>query len=130
MLKIGSSRIAILIGRWAIKVPFSYCGVLQSRNEKRLYERHKRWPFMPIERSFGPILVMRRAEPLDKANRARFRDLARLAEERFEELRFDRGDIWRQDNWGQVAGLPLLLDYGLDEEIEKRYYPGSPRRAN
>lgn len=122
MIRIGSSRATLLMFGWAIKAPFSRCGIEQCRNEKLLWGRHGGWPLAPIVFHIGPIIVFRRAAPLDKESEARFGEIVRLAEEAREELRFEKGDIRRKENWGMIDGKPALLDYGLTPEIERRYY--------
>ncbi len=126
MIKVGSSRIVLLIGSRAIKIPFSRCGVEQSRQELETWGTHKHKSsksfLCPIKWNVGPIVVQERTKPMTQEEFSSISFFVDLTEMMIPEMRFRRGDLWRHENWGKLKGLPVLIDYGLNHNIERKYY--------
>jgi hypothetical protein len=122
MIKIGSSRLVILIGKWAIKIPFNKCGIEQSYQEIKTWDKYKTFPFNKILFKFKFITVHRRAEKINKYEFKYLRQYIKVLESKYPELQFEYGDIYRFENWGRVNHRLVIIDYGLTEEIEGKYY--------
>jgi hypothetical protein len=119
-IKIGSSRAVIIINKWAIKIPINKCGIEQSNNEKLLWDKYKKWPLNPIIKSFGPIIIFPKTTPLERD--VDIKPIIKETESLINELIFERGDLHRKENWGLLNDQIILIDYGLNNNIEEKYY--------
>jgi hypothetical protein len=118
-IKFGSSRFVIIIHKWAIKIPFNKCGIEQSINEKKLWDKYERWPLNPIIKSFGTINIFPKTREIKNVD---LQPIIKETEEIISELIFEWGDLRRKENWGELNGKIVLIDYGLNTDIEKKYY--------
>jgi len=126
-LKFGSSRVVLLIGKIAIKIPFSKCGIEQSRTEINFFYKNKNaefFPFAKILKTRGSIIFAERCTGIK--NNVENPEIIKRADKikiSFDQFNFMFGDIYRIENWGKNRnGEIVLLDYGLDERIQTKYY--------
>jgi hypothetical protein len=126
-LKFGSSRVVFLFGKVAIKIPFSKCGIEQSRVEIEFFNKNKNaifFPFAKILKTRGSIIFAERCSGIK--NNVENAEIIRRADKikfSFKQFDFMFGDIYRIENWGKNQnGEIVLLDYGLDERIQTKYY--------
>jgi hypothetical protein len=113
-----STRLVILAGNSAIKIPLGYRGFLQAYNEKKLWQKYRncgllnqfRWIFLGI-------VCCKRIEPLEELDPG----IVRQIKARIPELNIRRCDLYKKENWGKDQGRVLLLDYGISEYISSLY---------
>lgn len=122
MIRFGSSRIVILLGKFAIKIPFSRCGIEQSKQEIFTWEKYRQTPFNQIRKTFGPIIVSDRCERVTRETLPDFDRYVDYFSSIYPELQFEEGDIHNPENWGFCEGELVIVDYGLNRRIEKKYY--------
>ena len=122
MIRFGSSTIVFLIGKWAIKIPVNKCGVEQSYQEIKTWNKYKSKPFNKIIYKLGVITIHQRANSFELDLFNDFRNKIFEFEQIYPELKFKRGDIYRHENWGIVDGEFVIIDYGLNIDIENKYY--------
>jgi hypothetical protein len=122
MIRIGSSRLVLLIGSVAIKLPFNRCGIEQSKQEIKTWEKYKSRPFNRIRKTFGPIIISDRCSKVTREEFPFFDLYVDQLEIEYPELKFEYGDIHNPDNWGWICGELVIVDYGLNLEIEKKFY--------
>ena len=122
MIRFGSSRIVFLIGKWAVKIPINKCGIEQSQQEIKTWNKYKSKPFNKIISKIGFITIHQKAKAVDLTNFKLFRDRIVEYEKNYPELKFKRGDIYRHENWGIVNNEFVIIDYGLNIDIENKYY--------
>jgi hypothetical protein len=126
-IKFGSSRVVFLFKNVAIKIPFSKCGIEQSRVEIDFYNKNKNaifFPFAKILKTRGSIIFAERCSGIKKdVENAEIISQADAIKNSFEQFDFMFGDIYRVENWGKNKhGKIVLLDYGLNDEIQSKYY--------
>jgi hypothetical protein len=125
MIKIGSSRFVLLCGKFAIKIAYNRCGVEQNKRELEIWGKYKSPPFNKIYKNFfNLITIHRKLKQITNMQTRMWRKYVDAWINLTPELQFDKGkgDVYRKENWGSHNGIYLIQDYGLDKEIEKKYY--------
>lgn len=115
----GSTRLVILCGRWAMKIPYSksgfygyvhsvLCGWKANRDEyvwSKCNKETQMYSFLcPVKYSFlfSMVIVMYRATPISCCN---FKELDKQS--------FDFGGYeHKQDSFGKLNGEVVIVDYG------------------
>ena len=113
-----STRLVILAGRFALKIPLSLRGWKQGRNEARVWRAHKgHCLLVPIIWSLGGIVCMRRVEEAPFLPT----ELISLMKGTVAALDCADCDLHRVENWGQYKGHFILLDYGISADVAAMY---------
>ena len=113
-----STRLVLLIGGYAIKIPLSYRGWVQGRNEAKVWEEHRDLCLLaPLLWSLGGIICMRRVSPVDAVPT----HLITLVKALIPAMDIEACDLHRFANWGLYEGRIVLLDYGIDEAVSHMY---------
>jgi hypothetical protein len=114
-----STRLVLIFEKRVIKIPLSYRGYLQCKNEKFIWEKYKHTGVLAelYSERFG-IVVMKR---YPVANRVPEYVVYGLKRE-IPEFDIPNCDLYRKDNWGITENLGhILIDYGINERISKMY---------
>ena len=120
-MKLGSSRIVFLIGRYAIKFAYSINGMMQNKNEGFIWSKYHHENLCPIIFGNRFFVVMKRASPstqlppISKINRL-LSDIPEL-------IINGHHDIGQPSNWGLIGKKDVFFDYGLNQIIKDCYYP-------
>lgn len=114
-----STRVVLLVGSYAIKIPVDRRGWLQGLNEIYLYDKYSCTGWLaPLVWWVGGVVVQRRCKPLP----ARLiKWYARRIKEEIPELNVRLCDLHQGHNWGVYKGRVVLLDYGITEEVSRMY---------
>lgn len=113
-----STRLVILTKTKAFKIPVDRRGWLQGKNEKTLWDQYKDSNLLaPLIWEFFGITCQTRIKPISEI------DLDRVSQIKsyIPRFQFENCDLYNKANWGWYGGKPVLLDYGIDEEISKMY---------
>lgn len=114
-----STRVVLVFEKKVVKIPISYRGYLQCKNEKLMWDKYKHTQMLAELHSerFG-IVVMKRY-PI--ANRVPDYVVYGLKKE-MPEFNIACCDLHRAENWGMTENLGhILIDYGINERISKMY---------
>jgi hypothetical protein len=114
----SSTRVVILIGRYAIKFPVSRRGYLQGKNEAKIWRIYKHVGLLGhlYWELFG-IVCMKRYEPAKKLLRGHVKGVKMF----IPPLDIYRCDLNNKANWGTENGSNVLIDYGINEYITRLY---------
>ena len=117
MIKV-STRLVIVIGHYAIKIPLDKRGWLQGINEAYLWRKYKdQAKLVPVVWSGFGVVVQRRAYPL-KEFKMKY---AEILKREIWELNVTYCDLHNPKNWGVYKGNVVLLDYGITEQVSTMY---------
>jgi len=114
-----STRVVLVFKKKVVKIPISYRGYLQCKNEKLMWDKYKHTEMLAelYSERFG-IVVMKRY-PI--ANRVPNYVVYGLKKE-IPEFNIANCDLHRTENWGMTENLGhILIDYGINERISKMY---------
>ena len=114
-----STRVVFLLKNIVIKIPISYRGYLQCKNEKFIWDKYKHTGMLAELHSerFG-IIVMKK---YPSANRVPEYVVHGIKSE-IPEFNIPNCDLYRKENWGLTQNLGhILIDYGINERISKMY---------
>lgn len=113
-----STRVVFLLKNIVIKIPISYRGYLQCKNEKFIWDKYKHTEMLAelYSERFG-IVVMKRYAP---ANRVPEYVVYGL-KHKIPEFNIANCDLHRKENWGMTDLGHILIDYGINENISKMY---------
>jgi len=113
-----STRVVLLIGKYAIKIPIDRRGYLQGKNEGELYKKYKRYPYLaPLVWEKVGIVCQERCRELDVFDACVVTEVKAL----MPELDIDNCDLYNKENWGIHKEHQVLLDYGINQSISKMY---------
>lgn len=112
-----STRVVFLTQRWAIKIPIDRRGWLQGLNERKLWAKYRSRMLVPIHWSLGGIVIQPRVEQ----NTPPTKETIKRIKSEIEELDVKNCDLYNVANWGQWMGRPVLLDYGITEQVSQMY---------
>lgn len=113
-----STRLVILIGSYAIKIPLSRRGYLQSKNEKKLWNEYSHTGMLgKIHFEFIGIVCMKRYPPIKRLLRSYVAGIKMV----IPDLDIKNCDLNNKNNWGSDDGVFLLVDYGINEYISSLY---------
>lgn len=117
MVKV-STRIVFIFKKFVIKIPISYRGYLQCKNEKILFDKYKNLDLLAelYWEKFGVICMK-------KYNLSKERSYEQIfkVKEKIKELDIDNCDLFKINNWGIENNKYYLIDYGINERISKMY---------
>lgn len=114
-----STRVVLLVGSYAIKIPVDRRGWLQGLNEIYLYDKYACiGQLAPLVWWVGGVVVQRRCKPLPVRL---VKYYARRIKENIPELNVRLCDLYQPNNWGVYRGKVVLLDYGITEEVSRMY---------
>lgn len=113
-----STRVVLLIGKYAIKIPIDKRGYLQGKNESKIWEQYNRHCNLAplLWEKFG-IVCQRRCEPLEQLSASMVTEMKGL----IPQFNFKNCDLYNIQNWGWYNNSAVLVDYGVDEKISKMY---------
>ena len=117
MVKV-STRIVFVFKRCVIKIPVSYRGYLQCKNEMKLFKKYKNLDFLGelYWEKYG-IICMKKYE----LAKERPYDQILKVKENINELDIKNCDLFNHKNWGVEEDKYYLIDYGINERISKMY---------
>ena len=117
MIKI-STRLVFLIFRIAIKIPLSYRGYLQGKNEKKIWFKYRSTKCLgTFYFEFLGVVVMKRYKQTNKIPYERVENI----KNNIPEFNFLNCDLYNCKNWGVKRSKYYLIDYGINEKISKMY---------
>ena len=115
----SSTRIVLIFKNFVIKIPVSYRGYLQCKNEKFIWYKykHKKFNIGNLYWYKYGIVCMEKYElsdtlPLDNIIKIK---------EQISELNIENCDLHVLKNWGVKLDEYYLIDYGINEKISKMY---------
>jgi hypothetical protein len=113
-----STRLVLLIGKWAIKIPLGVRGWWQGQNEAKIWSKYtNHWMLAPLLFSFGGIVIQKRMQPLTQFDPEK----VRLIRHSINELNIANCDLMKQENWGMDGERQVLLDYGISSKVASMY---------
>lgn len=117
MIKI-STRLVFIFEKFVIKIPLSYRGFLQCKNEKFLYSKYKNLNLLGelYFEKYG-IVCMKKYELLKKIDVNQILNV----KNQINELNIENCDLFNIKNWGIENEKIFLIDYGINEKISKMY---------
>ena len=121
-----STRVVLVFEKKVIKIPISYRGYLQCKNEKFIWDKYKDTGMLAelYSERFG-IVVMKRYKPtnvlVSETEAHRFIDTVVGIKHLIPEFDIDNCDLYRAENWGKSGDDYVLIDYGINERISKMY---------
>ena len=108
----------ILTKNRAYKIPLSYRGYLQGKNERKVWNEYRHTNLLvPLLYERYGVVIQERVEPVQSINKS----IVQLIKKLIPQFQFDKCDLHNKDNWGLYKGQLRLLDYGIDEKISKMY---------
>lgn len=113
-----STRFVLIFKTFVIKIPLSYRGYLQGKNEKVMWDKYGHTGMLGelYSEKFGIIKMKRYRKP------NRIPDyVVNILKNKIPEFNIPNCDLYRKDNWGMDGLNPILIDYGINEEISKMY---------
>jgi len=117
MIKV-STRLVIVIGHYAIKIPLDKRGWLQGINEAYLWKKYpNQGKLVPMVWGWKGLVIQRRAYPL-KDFKTKY---AEILKREIWELNISNCDLYNPKNWGVYKGNVVLLDYGITERVSTMY---------
>jgi len=113
-----STRLVILTKDKAYKIPLSYRGWLQGKNEKKVWDKYNSTGMLaPFVWEFFGIVCQTRVSPVESIDVNTVIDIKSL----IPQFNFDNCDLHNPQNWGVYNGNKVLLDYGVDERVSQMY---------
>lgn len=113
-----STRLVILTKDKAYKIPLSYRGWLQGKNEKKVWNKYNSTGMLaPFVWEFFGIVCQTRVSPVESIDVNTVIDIKSL----IPQFNFDNCDLHNPQNWGIYNGSKVLLDYGVDEKVSQMY---------
>ena len=113
-----STRVVLLIGKYAIKIPIDRRGYLQGKNEKAVWKSGKcRKLLAPLVWSRFGIVIQKRCTEINYFVENYVFEIKNT----FPHMDFYNCDLYNHQNWGIYQGRQVLIDYGIDESISKMY---------
>lgn len=114
-----STRIVLLFKTFVIKIPVSYRGYLQGKNEKIIWDKYKHLGLLgELKWEKLGIVYMKRYEPVNLVNHL---DVFKI-KNNIDEMNIINCDLYKTQNWGvDENGKHILIDYGINEEVSKMY---------
>ena len=113
-----STRLVFLIGGIVIKIPLSYRGYLQCKNEKKIFNTYHHLNVLGVlYKEFMGIIIMKRYQHTDVIPD----DVVYGIKYLIKEFDIQRCDLYNPANWGIDNGEYVLIDYGISDEISKLY---------
>lgn len=113
-----STRLVILAGNYALKIPLSRRGWLQGINEAKVWQSNKgNCLLAPVLWSFCGVVCMQRVSSVSCVPL----HLITLLKSMIPALDIDNCDLHRTENWGVLNGHVVLLDYGVDARVASMY---------
>ena len=113
-----STRLVILTKYKAYKIPLNKRGLLQCKNEYKIWKSGKGRKYLaPLLWYKLGIVCQERVKELDKLDTHIVLKVKKL----FPELDIDNCDLYFKHNWGLHYGQQVLVDYGIDKTIVKMY---------
>lgn len=114
-----STRVVFLFKNIVVKIPISYRGYLQCKNEKLMWDKYGHTGMLAELQSERFGIVVMRKYPL--ANRVPDYVVKGL-KSKISEFDIPNCDLYKKDNWGVTENLGhILIDYGINEKISKMY---------
>lgn len=114
-----STRIVLLIGKRVYKIPISYRGYLQCKNEKHIWDKYKNLNVLGelYWEKFG-VICMKRYGNVNNIDPIYIFNIKK----NIVELDIDNCDLFNFKNWGIDENSNIILvDYGINEYISKLY---------
>jgi hypothetical protein len=113
-----STRLVIILYNIVIKIPISKRGYLQGLNEKKIWDKYKRYGLLAeLKWMFMGVVCQKRYDTI--------KSIPTLVVKRIKlkvpEFNFDNCDLHNPQNWGIDGENYILLDYGIDQNISKLY---------
>lgn len=113
-----STRLVILTKNRAYKIPLSYRGYLQGKNERKVWNEYRHTNLLvPLLYERYGVVIQERVEPVQSIDNT----IVRVIKMIIPQFQFDNCDLHNKDNWGLYKGQLRLIDYGIDEKISKMY---------
>jgi hypothetical protein len=111
---------------FVIKIPVSYRGYLQCKNEKRMWNKYSHYKVLgKLYWEFLGIVCMKRYNStnvlLSEYEAHRFLDTVLGIKHMIPEFDIERCDLYRAENWGMSGDDYVLIDYGINEEVSNMY---------
>lgn len=113
-----STRLVILIGKYALKFPLSRRGFLQCKNERRIWKDYKHTDLIGILywECLG-VVCMKRYEQVKSIPISQIE----IVKSTIPEFDIQRCDLHNRLNWGIENGKYYLIDYGINQYISTLY---------
>jgi hypothetical protein len=113
-----STRIVLLFKTFVIKIPVSYRGYLQCKNEKLIWDKYKHLGLLgELYWEKRGIICMKRYEPVKQVHHL---DVFKI-KNNIDEMNIINCDLYKIQNWGLGDTRQILIDYGISEEVSKMY---------
>lgn len=114
-----STRLVLIFREKVIKLPISYRGYLQCKNEKKMWDKYKHTNFLGtlIYERFG-IIIMKKYTSINRIPEYVVHKIKNI----IPEFDIPNCDLYNYKNWGVNDSLDyVLIDYGINEKISKMY---------
>ncbi len=126
-------RVYDLNDGYVVKVARDIRGIDQNRTENSIYQSRKSGFFAEVAAisDNNRLLVMAKAQKIRNMSAVfqyyKVRNLSSLVRinnftEDIKNHRLSRGDLVRASSWGIVDNIPVMIDYGLTQNIYIKYY--------
>ena len=114
-----STRVVFVFKRCVIKIPISYRGYLQCKNEKELWDKYSSTGLLGkmYWYRFGLVCMKRYRRATYKIPFIEINEVKK----QIPELNIVNCDLHIIENWGYQQGNYYLIDYGINERISKMY---------
>ena len=113
-----STRLVILIGKYALKFPLSRRGFLQCKNERRIWKDYKHTDLIgTLYWECLGIVCMKRYKPVERIPILQIKKV----KSSIPELDISRCDLHNYHNWRIDNGKYYLIDYGVNQYISTLY---------
>jgi hypothetical protein len=121
-----STRIVFMFPGFVVKIPISYRGYLQCKNEKRMWMKYKHLNILgKLYWEFMGIVCMKRYRNVNvlenEKSGHKFIDIVYGIKYMIPEFDIVNCDLYKIDNWGKNGENYVLIDYGINEEVSKMY---------
>ena len=117
-----STRVVFIFKGFVIKIPISYRGYLQGKNEKYIWNKYKNLKILaPLKWERFGIICQERC--FDVKLKYGFFDISyvSLIKKLIPELNIKKCDLYNHKNWGVYNNYIVLLDYGINQRISEMY---------
>lgn len=133
LLGVGSSRkVYDLNNGYVLKLAIDVRGILQNKNEHKIYSEAKSELFAEVAAVSDDYkcLVMPKADKIKNietvcryynVRNIKFLIYDRISKELGKNT-LSKPDLIRPSSWGLIKGVPMIVDYGLTQEIFRKYY--------
>ena len=114
-----STRLVLLFRQKVVKIPLSYRGYLQCKNEKVIWDKYGHTGMLAeLYSERHGIVVMRRYPPASRVPEYVVYGLKQT----IPEFDIPNCDLYNKCNWGMTEDLGhILIDYGINERISRMY---------